>query len=70
MHCSLICPEAPEDYLAARERAHGLDEGLLRAIATAAKIRGGAAVFLDHDDEGFPKHWEIESLAPGSAAHE
>jgi hypothetical protein len=48
---------------AAWERVNGLDEGLLRAIAAAAKILGGGAVFLDHDDQGFPKQWEIEPLA-------
>ena len=39
---------------AAWERARGLDQGLLRAVANAAKIPGGAAVYLDHDDEDFP----------------
>lgn len=43
-----------EAYQAAWERAGGLDEGLLRAIANVAKIPGGAVVFLDHDDQDFP----------------
>lgn len=55
---------------AAWERADGLDQGLLHAIANAAKIPGGAAVFLDHDDEDFPKQWEIEPLAAGTSAPE
>jgi hypothetical protein len=50
-------------YQDAWARAEGLDQGLLRAIADAAKIAGGAAVFLDRDDEGFPRQWEIEPLA-------
>lgn len=48
---------------AAWGRADGLDQGLLHAIADAATIPGGAAVFLDHDDHGYPKHWETEQLA-------
>lgn len=50
-------------YAAAWERADGLDQGLLHAIANAAKIPGGAVVFLDHDDEDFPRQWTIEPLA-------
>jgi hypothetical protein len=41
-------------------------QGLLRVVANAAKIPGGAVVFLDHDDEGFPKQWEVEPLASGT----
>lgn len=52
-----------EAYAAAWERAEGLDQGLLHAIANAAKIPGGAVVFLDHDDEDLPRQWEIEPLA-------
>ena len=59
-----------EAYEAAWERAGGLDQGLLRAVANAAKVPGGAVVFLDHDDEGFPKQWEIEPLASGPPAPE
>lgn len=33
---------------AAWERAAGLDQGLLRAVTNAAKLPGGAVVFLDH----------------------
>jgi hypothetical protein len=55
-----------EAYQAAWERAGGLDEGLLRAIADAAKIPGGAVVYLGHDDEDFPGQWEIEPLASGT----
>jgi hypothetical protein len=57
-------------YEAAWERAGGLDQGLLRAVADAAKIPGGAVVFLDHDDEDFPKRWEIEPLASGTPTPE
>jgi hypothetical protein len=59
-----------EAYQAAWERAGGLDEGLLRAIANAAKIPGGAVVLLGHDDEDFPGQWEIEPLASGTPAPE
>lgn len=59
-----------EAYKAAWERAGGLDEGLLRAIADAAKIPGGAVVSLGHDDEDFPGQWEIEPLASGTPAPE
>jgi hypothetical protein len=59
-----------EVYKAAWERAGGLDEGLLRAVANAAKIPGGAVVFLDHNDEDFPKQWEIEPLASGTPTGE
>jgi hypothetical protein len=52
-----------EERAAARARAHGLDQGLLHAIADAARIPGGAAVLLGHDDDGFPTQWEIEALA-------
>jgi hypothetical protein len=55
---------------AAWDRAAGLDESLLHAVAAAAKIPGGAVVFLDHDDEGFPKQWEIEPLAPSTPTPE
>ncbi len=57
-------------YAAAWERAGGLDQGLLRAVAAAAKIPGGAVVFLDHDDEDLPKQWEIKPLASGTPAPE
>jgi hypothetical protein len=57
-----------EVYEAAWERAGGLDKGLLRAIVNAAKIPGGAVVFLDHDDADFPGQWEIERLASGTPA--
>ena len=59
-----------EVYEAAWERAGGPDKGLLRAIANAAKIPGGAVVFLDHDDEDFPRQWEMEPLASGTPAPE
>jgi hypothetical protein len=55
---------------AAWERAAGLDQGLLHAVTNAAKIPGGAVVFLDHDDEDFPKQWEIEPLASGTPTPE
>lgn len=59
-----------EAYEAAWERAAGLDQGLLRAVAKAAKIPGGAVVFLDHDDANFPRQWEVEPLASGTPAPE
>jgi hypothetical protein len=61
---------AAEEVEAAWERADGLDKGLLHAVADAAKIPGGAIVLLDHDDEDFPKQWEIEPLACGTPAPE
>jgi len=57
-----------EAYAAAWTRANGLDQGLLHAIANAAKIPGGAAVFLDHDDEDYPTGWEVEPLASDGPA--
>ncbi len=59
-----------EAYEAAWERADDMDQGLLHAVANAAKIPGGAVVFLDDDDEDFPKQWEIEPLASGTPAPE
>ena len=59
-----------EVHKAAWERAGGLDKGLLRPIANAAKIPGGAVVLLDHDDEDFARQWEIEPLASGTPAPE
>jgi hypothetical protein len=52
------------------ERGAGLDQGLLRAVTKAATVPGGAVVYLDHDDEGYPKQWEIEPLASGAPAPE
>lgn len=48
----------------------GLDQGLLRAVTNAARVPGGAVVFLDHDDEDFPEQWEIEPLASEPPAPE
>jgi hypothetical protein len=61
---------AQEEIEAAWERAGDLDQGLLHAVANAAKIPGGAVVLLAHDDEDFPKQWETEPLASGTPTPE
>lgn len=57
--------ESYEDY----DNGADLDQELLRAIAAAARIPGGAVICLDHD-ENLKAKWGIEPLTPAAPAAE